>query len=73
VTTAIQCLEELQDLKEGNNVYSNQKWLLENKMLICVGCTAHMLRNCMHHGTDVLDSDIKIIVFKNSSISTFSQ
>uniref|UniRef100_A0A8C4T0E1 Uncharacterized protein n=1 Tax=Erpetoichthys calabaricus TaxID=27687 RepID=A0A8C4T0E1_ERPCA len=34
----------------GKNVFANLKSLLQNKTLIGVGCPAHILNNCAHHG-----------------------
>uniref|UniRef100_A0AAR2KN72 HAT C-terminal dimerisation domain-containing protein n=1 Tax=Pygocentrus nattereri TaxID=42514 RepID=A0AAR2KN72_PYGNA len=39
----------------GNNVFANLKRMLQNKTLIGVGCPAHILNNCVHHGADRLD------------------
>jgi hypothetical protein len=32
--------------------------------LICVGCPAHVLNNCIQQGTDTLEIDIESIVLK---------
>lgn len=50
--------------ERGNNVYANLKRLFQNKTLIGVGCPAHILNNCAHHGADTLDVDIENIIFK---------
>jgi hypothetical protein len=48
----------------GNNVFAHLKRLLQNKTLIGVGCPAHILNNCVHHGADRLNVDIENIIFK---------
>ena len=47
-----------------NNVFAHLKRLLQNKTLIGVGCPAHILNNCVHHGADMLNVDIENIIFK---------
>ena len=42
----------------------NLKRLLQNKTLIGVGCPAHILNNCVHHGADTIDVDLDNIMFK---------
>lgn len=50
--------------EDGNNVFANLKRLLQNKTLIGVGCPAHILNNCVHHGADTINVDIENILFK---------
>lgn len=49
--------------EEGNNVFANLKKMLE-KSLIGVGCPAHILNNCVHHGAERMDIDIENIINK---------
>lgn len=48
---------------DGNNVFANLKRSL-NPNLIGIGCPAHILNNCVHHGVDRLSIDIESIVLK---------
>ncbi|CAM4571952.1 unnamed protein product [Leuciscus chuanchicus] len=48
----------------GRNVFANLKRILQNKTLIGVGCPAHILNNCVHHGADTLDVEIENVLFK---------
>lgn len=48
----------------GSNVYANLKRLLQNRTMIGVGCPAHILNNCVHHGADTIDLDIENVMFK---------
>ena len=50
--------------EEGRNVFAKLKKSLQNESLIGVGCPAHILNNCVHHGADTLDVDIENIIFK---------
>uniref|UniRef100_A0AAR2JRD4 DUF4371 domain-containing protein n=1 Tax=Pygocentrus nattereri TaxID=42514 RepID=A0AAR2JRD4_PYGNA len=50
--------------EEGKNVFAHLKKSLQNTALIGVGCPAHILNNCVHHGADTLDLDIEQIIFK---------
>ena len=50
--------------EEGNNVYAKFKKLLQKSCLIGVGCPAHILNNCVHHGAETMDVDIDNIIFK---------
>ena len=50
--------------EEGNNVYAKFKKLLQKSCLIRVGCPAHILNNCVHHGAETMDVDIDNIIFK---------
>ena len=43
---------------------ANLKTLLQNNTLIGVGCPAHILNNCVHHGADTIDVDLENIMFK---------
>lgn len=47
----------------GRNVLNNLKNKL-NKEIVGVGCPAHILHNCIQHGTDVLKIDIESLVMK---------
>ncbi|CAB4054986.1 unnamed protein product [Lepeophtheirus salmonis] len=53
---------EIQRPEEGRDVFANLK--KQNKSLIGVGCPAHILNTCVHHGADTLDVDIENIIFK---------
>ena len=50
--------------EEGKNVFTNLKKMLEKKLLIGVGCPAHILNNCVHHGPERMDIDIRNIINK---------
>ena len=54
----------LQPKEEGGNVFAMLKKLLQKKTLIGVGCPAHILNNCVHHGTDTMSIDIDNLIFK---------
>lgn len=41
------------------------KRLRQNKDLIGAAYPAHLLNNCVYHGLDTIDVDIKIIMFKS--------
>lgn len=45
-------------------MFANLKRLLQNKTLVGVGCPAHILNNCVHHGADTLNVEIENIMFK---------
>jgi hypothetical protein len=47
----------------GKNVFANLKNIIKPS-LIGVGCPAHVLNNCIQHGTDTLEIDIESIVLK---------
>lgn len=47
----------------GRNVLTNLKNKL-NKEIVGIGCSAHILHNCIQHGTDVLKIDIESLVLK---------
>lgn len=47
----------------GRNVLTNLKNKL-NKEIVGIGCPAHILHNCVQHGTDVLKIDIESLVMK---------
>jgi hypothetical protein len=49
---------------EGKNVFAKLINLLENRVLIGVGCPAHILNSCVHHAAENLDVDIECIIFK---------
>lgn len=48
----------------GQNVWTNFKKTLLEKDIVGVGCPAHILRNCIQHGTDNLHIDIESVVMK---------
>ena len=48
---------------DGNNVFANLKRLL-HASLIGVGCSAHILNNCIHHAAERMSVDIENIIFK---------
>ena len=50
--------------EEGKNVFAILKKMFEKRTLIGVGCPAHILNNCVHHGTERMDVDIENIIFK---------
>ena len=45
-------------------MFANLKRMLQNKTLVGVGCPAHILNNCVHHGADTLNVEIENIKFK---------
>lgn len=49
--------------ESGNNVFAKLK-ILFNQPLIDVGCSAHILNNCLHNAVETLDVDIENIIFK---------
>lgn len=49
--------------KTGKNIFSNLKVSLERN-IVAIGCPAHILHNCVQHGTDGLNFDIESIVLK---------
>ena len=44
--------------EQGNNVFAKLKKIL-NPSLIGIGCSAHVLNNCIHHGSERMNIDIK--------------
>ena len=44
--------------EQGNNVFAKLKKML-NPSLIGVGCSAHVLNNCIHHGAERMNIDIE--------------
>ena len=44
--------------EHGNNVFANLKKML-NPSLVGVGCSVHVLNNCIHHGAERKNIDIK--------------
>ena len=50
--------EELWRNEQGNNVFAKLKKTL-NPSLIWVGCLAHVLNNCIHHGAKRMNIDIE--------------
>ena len=48
--------------KKGNNVFSRLLNDLPN--LIGVNCLAHILNNCLHHGTNQMSIDVESIIYK---------
>ena len=44
--------------EQGHNVFSKLKKIL-NQSVIGVGCSAHVLDNCIHHGTERMNIDIE--------------
>ena len=49
---------ELRCNELGNNVFAKLKKML-NPSLIGVGCSAHVLNNCIHHEAERMNSDIE--------------
>ena len=47
---------------KGNNVFSRLKNDLPT--LVGVGCPAHILNNCLHHGTNQMTIDVESIMYK---------
>ena len=50
--------------EEGKNVFTNLKKMLEKKLLIGVGCPAHIFSNYVHYGAERMDIDIENIINK---------
>ena len=50
--------------KKDNNVFSRLQNDLPN--LIGVGCPAHVLNNCLHHGTNQMSIDVESIIYKTN-------
>lgn len=49
----------------GNNVFTHLKTKMSRDCLVGVGCPAHVLHNCIHHGIDSsLSVDIESLVLK---------
>ena len=48
--------------RKGNNVFSRLKNDVPN--LVGIGCPAHILNNCLHHGTNQMSIDIESIIYK---------
>ena len=44
--------------EQGNNVFAKLKKML-NPSLIGVGCSAHVLNNCIHHRAERMNIDIE--------------
>ena len=44
--------------EQGNNVFAKLEKML-NPSLIVVGCLAHVLNNCIHHGAERMNIDIE--------------
>ena len=44
--------------EQGNNVFAKLKKML-NLSLIGLGCSAHVLNNCIHHGAERMNTDIE--------------
>ena len=44
--------------EQGNNVFAKSKKML-NPSLIGIGCSAHVLNNCIHHVTERMNIDIE--------------
>ena len=57
----------LQHNEQGNNVFAKLKKRL-NLSLIGVGCSAHILNNCIHHAAERMNIDIENNINKNISI-----
>ena len=52
--------------EQGNNahyLFAKLKEML-NQSLIGVGCSAHVLNNCIHHGTERMNIDIENNIYK---------
>ena len=49
---------ELRRNEQANNVFAKLKKML-NPSLIGVGCSAHILNNCAHHGSERMNIDIE--------------
>ena len=50
--------EELWCNEQRNNVFAKLKEML-NSSLIGIGCSAHLLNNCIHHGAERMNIDIE--------------
>ena len=48
--------------KRGNNVFTHLK--SEVPALVRVGCPAHILNNCLHHGVNQMSLDLESIIYK---------
>ena len=48
--------------KRGNNVFIHLK--SEVPALVGVGCPAHILNNCLHHGVNQMSLDLESIIYK---------
>ena len=48
--------------RKGNNVFFRLQIDLPNS--IGVGCPAHVLNNCLHHGTNQTSIDVENIIYK---------
>ena len=48
--------------KRGNNVFTHLK--SEVPALVGVGCPAHILNNCLHHGVNQMSLDLESIIYK---------
>ena len=48
--------------RKGHNVFSRLKNDVPN--LVGIGCPAHILNNCLHHGTNQMSIDIESIIYK---------
>ena len=44
--------------EQGNNVFAKLKEMI-NPSLIGVGCSAHVLNKCIHHGAERMNIDIE--------------
>ena len=58
--------------EQGNNVFAKLKKML-NPSLIGVGCSAHVLNNCIHHGADRMNIDIENNINKINRIFRYTQ
>ena len=47
--------------RKDNNVFSRLKNDVPN--LVGIGCPAHILNNCLHHGTNQMSIDIESIIY----------
>jgi hypothetical protein len=52
----------VQKKKGGNNVFSHLK--NDIPYLVGIGCPAHILNNCIHHGADQMTIDVESIMYK---------
>ena len=48
--------------KRGKNVFTHLK--SEVPALVEVGCPAHILNNCLHHGVNQMSLDLESIIYK---------
>ncbi|XP_026547991.1 uncharacterized protein LOC113429697, partial [Notechis scutatus] len=55
---------ELRQGEEARTVFAQLKKSLQRETLIGVYCPAHILHNCIHHGTDALEVDVENIILK---------